>query len=165
MVLIDVLKLRNNFVSSISIDATLELDLNSHEHMDILEISPVHVTGSIEKNALEELIAPLHIEGTMTLPCAITLKPVLVPFSIDVEDALEEMWEESTKNPKKSENVIDFLPIIWENILSEVPIRVVSEEANSTSLGECGIRIISEQEKAENPALQELAELLNKKEV
>ena len=37
---------------------------------------------------------------------------------------------------KKSENTIDIFPIIWENILMEIPIKVTSPDADKELSGD-----------------------------
>lgn len=83
----------------------------------------------------------------MVLPCAITLKPVDYPFSIEFDKSLEEICEETTENLKKDENTLDILPIIWENILMEIPMKVVSKDANTSNLKGDGWEFVTNERK------------------
>ena len=66
------------------------------------------------------------------------------------------------KKLKNIENSIDILPIIWENILIEIPMRVVSEGAEDLSLHGDGWELITEEKPKQehNPELEKLKELL-----
>ena len=93
----------------------------------------------------------------MVLPCAITLKPVDYPFSTEINGQLDELLVE---NDKKFKNTIDILPIIWENILMEIPMRVVSPNAKPEKLKGEGWQFITEQKGNVNPELEKLKDLL-----
>mgnify|MGYP003293560481 FL=1 len=102
----------------------------------------------------------------MVLPCAITLKPVNYPFNIEISGEIEELMENFEENSTNFQNSIDILPIIWENILMEIPMRVVSDEAensNITKEGE-GWKFVTEEEDKTSP-LSELMDMLDDSEV
>ncbi len=160
---IDLTRLKTGFDSYIAIDEIYSFSEEYLKQGDLLSLDDVKVKGVIEKDALGELEIRLSIDGVMQLPCAITLKPVFHPFHIDVEGNLKEMLEEIGKNEKKEENTLDILPIIWENILMEIPMRVVSPEAlmEEQKLEGEGWKFITEEENKEiNPALEKLKDLL-----
>ena len=98
----------------------------------------------------------------MILPCSVTLKDVLYPFSFKIDGILEEIESENEYFLKKSENTIDIFPIIWENILMEIPMKVVSDEAKDYTAEGNGWKLITEENSHEeiNPALAKLKDLL-----
>ena len=96
----------------------------------------------------------------LIIPCAITLKPVKYPFSIQIEGDLNEIVEENAEKYLNSKNTLDILPIIWENILMEIPMRVVSEGADDITLEGDGWKLITGDEKVENTELSKLKDLL-----
>ena len=67
----------------------------------------------------------------MILPCALTLEDVDYPFDIDSTevfsfekpDPLEDVHE-------AKKDVVDFTPVVFSNIMLEVPMRVVKDDAN-----------------------------------
>ena len=102
----------------------------------------------------------------MLLPCAITLKPVKYPFNIEISGEIEELMENFEENERNFQNSIDILPIIWENILMEIPMRVVSEEAKDSDIkmeGN-GWKFVTEEEEITSP-LSELMDYLDDSEV
>lgn len=103
---------------------------------EIRELSPVHVKGTVEFSK-KSLVFHLHIEGTMILPCAITLVDVSYPFKIDTSETfllagseLGEDEQDEFVHPVENEQ-IDLVPCLVEAILVEKPIRVVSDQAKS----------------------------------
>ena len=108
---------------------------------------------------MDDICLYLSVSGVMVLPCAITLEEVLHNFSFVVDDKLENILEE-LKNDKKIENTIDILPIIWENILMEIPMRVVSPNAKLDNLKGDGWRFVTDEVKSVNPELEKLKDLL-----
>lgn len=110
-----------------SIDIDTTCNFTNFEGTDIQKMTEVKVTGTITKDVADDYFINLNIQGTMTLPDSLTLEPVEYPFDINVDENLEEVAE----NFKKSDKTIDILPIIWENILMEIPIRVTGKNSKT----------------------------------
>ena len=72
----------------------------------------------------------------------------------------DELLKEINETLKKNQNTIDILPIIWENILMEIPIRVVGDKNQNLQMEGDGWKLITEEEKKLNPELQKLKDLL-----
>ncbi len=90
----------------------------------IISIDKVHVEGSIIDNGTDEYELNMSITGHMTLKSSVNGGPV--PFDLDIK--YEEFIENLVENYKNSSNSLDILPIIWENILLEIPIRAANED-------------------------------------
>lgn len=159
---IDFTKLKSHMISEIPFDQEVHIPEEWLSQSDLLDLKQVHVTGRLYLDAMDEFALSIKISGIMVLPCAITLKPVDVPFETTVDDSLQNLCEEMDETLKKSENSIDILPIIWENILIEIPMRVVSEGAEELSLHGDGWELITEEKPKQehNPELEKLKELL-----
>jgi uncharacterized protein len=158
--IIDLTKLKNNIVKEIIINNICSFDeyINKNE---ILELNNVKVEGKIYKDVLDNYILDVNAEGKAVLPCSITLKPVDYKFNIEINENIEEMLKEIEGFEKKLENSIDILPIIWENILMEIPNKVVSEDAKDIKLEGDGWKLITDDKKEDiNPAFEKLNELL-----
>lgn len=92
-------------------------------------------TGNLDTRD-KRLYVELNIKGTMILPCALTLEDVDYPFDIhsteifsfEKPDPLEDVHE--TKR-----DVVDLTPVVFENIMLEVPMRVVKDDANIKESG------------------------------
>ena len=161
----DITRLNNNIDKSISIDETYSFKKEELAGTDLIKLDNVKIVGELFKNSLGNIELSINVDGVMVLPCAITLKPVDYPFSIEINGEVEELMADFEENSIKFQNTIDILPIIWENILMEIPMRVVSEGADISNLKGDGWRVITEKEENVNSELSKLEELLKTSEV
>ena len=161
--IIDLTRLKNGIDEYIEINKVIKFDSNYSKNTELIDLKDTVLKGTIYKNSVDHIIIDFELEGCMILPCSITLKPVDYKFNCVINGDIEEIYEEIDKNDKKSENSIDILPIIWENILMEIPMRVVSEEAKDIKLSGDGWKLVTEEET--NKPLSGLADLLDDREV
>ena len=162
----DIIRLNNNIDKFVSIDETYTFTQDELMGTDLLKLEDVKITGELFKNSLGNIELNVDVEGVMVLPCAITLKPVDYPFLITINGEIEELMENMEENERNFKNTIDILPIIWENILMEIPMRVVSEEAKNMDMNISGDgwKFVTEEEEMTSP-LSELMNLLDDSEV
>ena len=126
---IDITKLRSNFEKVINIDEEVNNITEGLEGTDIKKIKNLVITGYIDRDVIDEYHIYLKIEGTLILECAITLKEIEYPISIEIDDNYEDLMAEIGENVKNITNTLDIWPIIWHNVLLVVPMRVVSPGA------------------------------------
>ena len=153
----DLLRLKNGIDKRIIVDEVYSFSEEELKGTDVTKLDNVHINGEITLNALGDVYLSLEVDGVMIIPCAVTLKPVEYPFNIIIEGDLAEISEE---NEEKFINSIDILPIIWENILMEIPSRVVSPNAKDMKTSGDGWKMIDDEEVSENPELAKLKDLL-----
>lgn len=134
---IDLFKLNN--LNKVEVDEDIEIPKEFYGTIDIIDIKNVHISGSISINFQDELVADLNVSGTFILPCAITLEEVPYDFSVKIEEIMGNFDTFYNKN----KNTLDILPLLWENIVSEVPIRVVKEGVSSQSINGEGWELVS----------------------
>jgi len=161
----DLTRLRNGIDRNIIVDNDYSFTKEQLAGTDVSELNDLHVEGEISLNAIDEIYLSLQATGTMIIPCAITLKPVSVPFDIIIEGDLSEIHEQTEENEENYANSLDILPIIWENILMEIPMRVVSPDADITNLKGDGWRVITDEDRNVNSELSKLEDLLKTSEV
>ena len=118
------LKKRRNY------DTSIEgvIDYSNKKSDEFLDISECLVKGNFEMINEDMFVFNLHISVDFIMPCAITLKETKVPIDFDTnlvytfkvvdDDSYEIMG-----------NKIDLDEAIWGNILTMIPMRVVSEGA------------------------------------
>lgn len=157
---IEIIRLMSNLDEYIDIDEYYTFDESYLSKTDLLKLDNVHISGSITKDNLDNLILSLKIEGVMVLPCSVTLEPVDYPFTVELEDNLEELLKEMDENPQKLEKTIDILPIIWENVLMEMPMKVTSPKAKDIKMSGDGWKMVTEEKMEINPELEKLKDLL-----
>lgn len=162
--IIDLTRLKSDIDKEILIDEIYTFSEEELKGLDVLKLENVNIKGKINKNSRNEYELFLNVYGVMVLPCAITLKPVDYEFNIDISGNLEILMQEIDETLKKLENSIDILPIIWENILMEIPMKVVSEEAKDIKLEGDGWRLLTDDKIEDiNPEFQKLSKLFEEK--
>jgi hypothetical protein len=90
---------------------------------DIKDLKNVHVNGYLSISEYDELDYNLTITGTMILEDSVTLEETEYDFESEAEDSAGNYEKYLNKN----RNLLDILPILWENIVSEVPIQIKKE--------------------------------------
>lgn len=136
--LIDLLKL--NYLDEIVIDEELEIPENYFLNTDIVSLTKVKTKGNITLDSENNYIIKLDVNASMKLHDSITYDLLDYPFSINIEETLE--------NSLKTLDLIEFL---WHYIVLEVPLRFTTSKIDSIETD--NYRIISEEEysKKNNP--------------
>ena len=155
---IDLSKLLYNQTDEIIIDEVIDIP-KEYLTDDIKDISKVTVTGNVTSDGYM-LSLNLNIKCTLTLICSISLKDVKYDINCDVE---EEISEDNDENMKILNNSIDLLPIIWQNILMEIPIKVVSPDIEEKNIYGDGWKFITDEEEDNeiDPRLSKLKDYLD----
>ena len=159
---IDLTKLMYNTIDEIPINSSINIPKEYLENTDIKDISKVDIDGSIYYNG-ENYEVNLNIKCNLTLTCSISLKDVLYPIDININEIIGEIGENIEDFDKISNNSIDLLPIIWQNILVEVPIRVVSPDIKEENIYGDGWKFITNEEENKDidPRLSKLKDFLS----
>lgn len=121
-------ELLKNQYQDTSFEATLDVSMFAEDDPEILNVTPVKLTGRYNVEASEQFQFTLRIETTLTLTCAITLDPIAVPLDIHVTETFCE--RPNDPDCRKIEGItVDLLPIVWSNIYLEKPLRVTKPDA------------------------------------
>lgn len=155
---IDLTKLIYNNLYKIPVEGEIIIPDEMLENTDIRKISKVEVEGFILNNE-EEYELDIDVSGVMILPCARTLKDVNYPFNIKINEVIGENDDNSLEI---IQNRLDIFPIVWQNILVDVPLRVLHPDAKEESLEGDGWRLITEDtnEEAIDPRLAKLKDYI-----
>lgn len=159
--IVDLLPLINNTVNSIDIDKSLEIPKEYYEKTDIRRLSEIKINGNIKEIGEDVFNLELNVKGEMILPCALSLEDVEFPFEINIDENVG-FDDDFEKNYKIVSNTLDILPILWENIVLEIPSRVVKDNAKIKTEGD-GWCLTSEED-LKNNKLSDLKELLEMEE-
>lgn len=145
-----------NFKDEILID----FDLIKDDRLDsrIKDLKDTHVYGSLY-NRDYNIYMKLKCKGIMKLEDSISLDIIDYPFTIELDDNLEEFKENFTTCFDFSKNTLDILEFLWENIELEVPISYslksdAKMSGNGWELGE------NDNNTGIDPRLEKLKELL-----
>ena len=102
------------------INEEIVIPLDYYQKLDITNINSVKVIGEIFINHDDELELKCDIKGNFIIPCAISLQEVEIPFKCDVHHIIDE-------KEQKNQISLALLDVLWENIVLEVPIKVVKD--------------------------------------
>ncbi len=132
-------------------------------------LKDVHVFGNAQFLFDEEqLLVNFTVDGTMIVPCALTNVDVDYPFkdSREVMFSFSKVKEEEADDDiiEAKKGVADLMPVIFETIICDVPLKVVSPNAEIKRKGD-GWELLSEKDLADqkeefDPRLAKLRELL-----
>ena len=137
--IIDLTPLKAGLKEQIDINEELLFTKEDLKDTELIDLQNVKVEGQIYIDSLNSYILNLTIKGKMILPCSRTLKPTDYEFETKIDENLEENEEKFKKNQK----TIDILPIIWENILMEIPIRIINPDAEGIDIKGEGWELIT----------------------
>ena len=140
-VVINVINLEElNYKDEIVINEKVVFSRNYYENTDIIRLEDVLVNGKITTDIEYNYIINLDVSGVMYLHDSITFEEIPYPFTIKIEESLE--------NSLKTLDLIEFL---WHYIILEVPMRFTNSEISNIETD--NYRVISEEEyvKKNNP--------------
>ena len=107
-------------LASVDVDGTITFPEEKLKSAGIIRLEDVSVHGKAIINYEDEIELDLDFSGKMYLPCAISLEEVEVPFATKIEEIIGE-------NNINNNFYLDLSDILWENIVLEIPIKVVKE--------------------------------------
>ncbi|WP_203362214.1 YceD family protein [Bacillus sp. REN10] len=117
------------------LDELVDMSVLQERDPQIRNVAPVHVTGRTDISP-EKVTFHLQVKGQMTLPCSRTLVDVEYPFDFQMTEtfllkpSLFSEYGDEDEIHKVQGDVIDLAPILEEAILLEVPMQVLSEDAD-----------------------------------
>lgn len=135
---IDLSSLYSGVDDFLEVDCFIEIDSSYYKDTEIINLPKVWVNGTISLDSSNNIECNFKIKGEMILNDSISLEEVSYPFECEICEKLEE-------NNKKFENTLDIIPILWENIVLEVPLKFTKVNDYSKFSGD-GWKIISEEE-------------------
>ncbi len=149
-------------IREINFEDNILLDKSFYEKAPILDIKDLNLHFSIKQNLEQDYVLKMEASGIFLLEDARTLLPVDYPFHILLEEKLNEESEIWSRFSTNSQNTLDILTILWENIVLEIPISyTVSEELQSDDSH--GYKIVgNESDENIDPRLAPLLGLLDK---
>lgn len=160
--IIDLIKLKNKIEKHIKIEEDIVFSSDMLKESELIDLENAKVSGYITLDSQNEYLIDIIIKGTLVLPCSVTLKPVKIEFETNINDYLQVLIEEIDEFQKNIGNSIDIFPIIWENILMEIPIKVTSEETSDLKTQGDGWKLIYQTDTNKVSQFDKLDTLLKK---
>lgn len=125
-------------LNKLSIDEEVIIPEEYYKNAGVRSLSKVKVNGDVTVNYEENIELHLNVSGEFIIPCAVTLDDVIVPFNTLIE-------EEIDQNKLNDEFFLDLLDVLWENIVLEIPVRVVKEGVKSEDLHGEGWELVTKE--------------------
>lgn len=136
-------EINSNIKEELIVEEEVKIEDTFLNDTSIKKLDNVKLKAVIFRNSADETILSGTLSGNMHLEDSISLDDIVYPFSIELEEILE-----------NEANTIDILPILWQNIVLEVPLRYTNVSDLSNYSGD-GWKLISEEEvKSNNPFLE-----------
>ena len=146
-------------INGLKIDETVDFDESYYKNTDIIELKNVKVTGFIKRNIEQDFLLSLKVNGSMKIPDARTLQVIDYPFTLEMEEKIDETNDEIQEYLEKKQNILDIMGILWENIVLEVPISKTT--GNLEELKGDGWELVSEKIITVDPRLSKLEKLFD----
>ena len=108
-----------NYQDEILVEEVLDYSKEYLENSGIFKLENVSVSGKIYKDYEDNNVISLNVSGNMEIEDAITTEKVPYPFTIEIEEILE--------NSLKTLDLIEFL---WHYIVLEIPIRYTTSDTD-----------------------------------
>ena len=116
-----------NFIIESDFKHFLDEIRNTGTETDILDILSIVCNVSITKIDYQTFEFNYDIKCNLLLECALTLEPVEFPMNLQISETYSKNPEEDMYSFEG--NSIDIELAIWSNIVTNIPIRVVREDA------------------------------------
>lgn len=141
-----------------------------HNLSQINGLKDVNVTGLGRLDMKNrQLYVDFTIKGQMILPCAVSLENVDYPFSID-SSVIFAFYKPSDDEDviEVKRDTVDLTPVVFQEIMMDVPMRVVKEGATLKTEGH-GWKVLSEEDMVQDedyidPRLAKLKDYFKDKE-
>ena len=162
---IDLTKLITSHIDEIEIDGYVDIPIELIRESQIRELKDVKFLGNISKLCDGDYQLAGKLTGLMILPDDITLDDVEVKLSVDIEENFSEICKQEEKNLEIIKNRLDITEFLWQNILVEIPLKVVGEKSKDITLKGDGWRLITEEElkleRSNNSPFSELSKMFD----
>ena len=152
-------------IRNINYEGVVAIPKEYYEKMDILDVQNVHLKFEIYKNMDQDDILHLVCTGNFLLQDARNLEPVSYPFQFEFAEKIDEESEMCGRFLENSQNTLDIMAILWENIVLENPISYTESANIENPEADAGWRVVGEEDEENiDPRLAPLRKLLQEKE-
>lgn len=160
--IIDLSSLVTNLKECIDIDKNVDITSIDLSNTNIRKLNNTYFKGKITRISDDTFSINGVLSGTMVLPDDITLEDVDYNYEIQID---ENFGENTENNIEIVQNTIDILPFLWQNIIVEIPLKVVGDKSRNKTTQGNGWRLISEDEvnTDNNSPFSDLQKLLDSK--
>ena len=154
IMVVDLSSLLNTTLSSIEVNDKVIIPEEYYKNTDIVSLKDLVFDGNISVIENEaDVIGTL--KGVMVLNDSISLEEINYPFSVEIDEEIEDFSTNST-------NTLDITDILWQNIVLEVPLKLTNVTNFDEYCGD-GWKLVSEDSISNtNNPFKELEDMLGK---
>lgn len=157
---LDLVKLSNE--NRFEYDQDFSINLNIYKNKEIHDLKDLYLKGEIYLNSVSMLEVHLEITGVMIITDSVTNDFVDYPFVSKIDEEYDLNDENFLETYQKSQNILDIMKILWENIVLEVPMRfTLTEDAHLSGEG-WSLGKNKNEDNNIDPRFAKLSELLDK---
>lgn len=157
--MLDITELKNDTINILKIDEKLEFSDEILQNTEIKKLENIKAVGELTRIENSTYHLTLNITGNMILLCARSLEEVTYPINIFIDKNITEEVQDE-ENQVIFQNSLDIFGIVWENIVLEVPLRVIKEDASFLESGD-GWSLVSDKNKTNNSPFSDLLDMLD----
>ena len=143
---VDLTKLVTNLENKLIIDIPVDFDESKLSKENIRKLDNVFFKGEITKLCDENFQISGTLSGTMVLPDDITGEDVFQKFSTSLEEEFGDIVADGDDILKIVNNKLDISDYLWQNILLEIPLKIVNKKNENLTIKGDGWRLITEEE-------------------
>lgn len=143
---VDLTKLVTNLENKLIIDIPVDFDESKLAKENIRKLDNVFFKGEITKLCDENFQISGTLSGTMVLPDDITGEDVFQKFSTSLEEEFGDIVADGDDILKIVNNKLDISDYLWQNILLEIPLKIVNKKNENLTIKGDGWRLITEEE-------------------
>ena len=153
----------NNYEEELLIDDTVIIPKELIKESNIRDLKNTCFKGTITRLFDNKFLLEGKLSGIMVLADDITLEDVEYKFNIEISEEIDEFRQNFENNLKINQNILDITEFLWQNILVEIPLKIVSEKNKDLKLEGNGWRLITEDDlnTSNNSPFSELEEKFN----
>ena len=131
----------------LAINQELVNDLLGFEHQTLRRINSCLAQGLVLYDAsAQRASVQLHLTGSMILPHSVTNEEVSIPFDTETFDVFSFVDGDTDEDVVEVKtDFIDLSPYVFSAVVSEIPLRIVTDEPYLYPSGQ-GWKVMSEQE-------------------
>ena len=160
---IDLTKLITSSMEELEVGGDVTIPLELIQNTQIRELKNIEFNGGITKLCDGDYQIAGTLTGIMVLPDDITLEDVEVKFLSEIEENFSEICKSEENFLEIIKNRLDITEFLWQNILVEIPSKVVSDKNEGLTLEGNGWRLITEEElnQRNNSPFSELSKMFD----
>ena len=133
--IIDLNPLFSGIKPFIEFDGIVNFSADDLQNTSIKKLSDIKVNGRIHKISDFSIDLTMEIKTNMTLEDSVTLEEIEYPINTKINKILS-LDAEDDECYKILQNRLDIIPIVWENIILEVPLHIVKNDKETIIEGD-----------------------------